>query len=501
MSESPNIPTQVGPFIFERSIGSGAFSTVYDARYLKSQYMVAIKVINKSHFPPDKFERELSMLQSLDHPFVVSFFECLQDSENNYLVMEKIDNGSLLNKINRLGTFPEHVSRRYFCQLISALDYLHNDLKIAHRDIKLENIMLDRSDNIRLIDFGLGNIFRGENVVLQTACGSPAYAPPEMLTGKSYTTSADIWSAGVVLYALTFGRLPFEGNNIQKLVSKIVLEEPKYDISDNVSEDLLDLIKRLLTKDVKLRITIPEIMEHPWFKKYENAQYMNASYGPKIFPSHLDDPQNVCMDDFDVETLNEMKNDFDIELDQSFDDLKNKRFNDVTALYKIIQREKMVEELDKMPQRRHHARLPYGSKRSTLPMSLDKKLIANQMKMRTPPPKASPGNAPPCPLSISLKLTNKCSKNVRSQNSRQSQAMHAAAISLVARHNINMNFNQPGGLNTASNLKANPSINTVALDSGYNAPPPANSNAKTRARSNSNVDNFQRIKITKLPSL
>ena len=103
MSESPNIPSQIGPFVFERSIGNGAFSTVYDARYLNSQYMCAIKVINKSNFPPDKFDRELSMLQSLDHPYVVAFFQYLQDSENNYLVMEKINGGSLLQKINKLG--------------------------------------------------------------------------------------------------------------------------------------------------------------------------------------------------------------------------------------------------------------------------------------------------------------------------------------------------------------------------------------------------------------
>ena len=273
--------------------------------------------------------------------------------------------------------------------------------------------MLDRSDNIRLIDFGLGNIFRGQNVVLQTACGSPAYAPPEMLTGKSYTTSADIWSAGVVLYAMTFGRLPFDGNNIQKLVSKIVLEEPNYDQNNNnndISDELVDLIKRLLTKDVKQRITIPEIMEHPWFKKYEYAQEMNASRGPKMFPLQRSDSQNLD-DDFDMETLNEMKNDFEIEIENSLENLGQKRFNDITALYKIIQREKMIDELDRAPQRRHISRLPFGHKRSTLPMSLDKKVIANQMKLKTPPPKASMapvGNIPPTPLSVSLKLTNKC---------------------------------------------------------------------------------------------
>lgn len=500
MSESPNIPTQKGPFVFERSIGSGAFSNVYDARYLNSQYMVAIKVINKSNFPSDKFDRELSMLQSLDHPYVVAFFEYIQDEENYYLVMEKINNGSLLQKINRLGIFPEHVARHYFCQLIAALDYLHNDLKIAHRDIKLENIMLDRSDNIRLIDFGLGNIFRGQNVVLQTACGSPAYAPPEMLTGKSYTTSADIWSAGVVLYAMTFGRLPFDANNIQKLVSKIVLEEPNYDQNNNVSDELLDLIKRLLTKDVKQRITIPEIMEHPWFKKYENAQEMNAAHGPKMFPPKTSEMQE---EEFDFETLNEMKNDFDIDIEVSLENLRQRQFNDVTALYKIIQREKMIDELDRAPQRRHAPRLPYGQhKRSTLPMSLDnKKLIANQMKMKTPPPKASMapvGIVPPTPLSVSLKLTNKCSKNVRSQNSRQSQAMHNAALSLVARHNINLNFNPvPSG----SNAKINPSINPVLPESSGFGNQQANPiPMKTRTRANSNVESF-RVKLTKLPSL
>lgn len=446
MSEKPNIPQTIGPYNIKHSIGDGAFSTVYDATYKDSPYQVAIKIIKKPSFPPDKLIRELTMMQSLDYPFAVSFFQFLQDSENSYFVMEKIQNGSLLNLLNRYGSLSEWQIRHYFCQLISALDYLHNVLKIAHRDIKLENIMIDRCNNIRLIDFGLGNIFRGENVVLQTACGSPAYAPPEMLTGKTYTTSADIWSAGIVLYAMTYGRLPFDDKNIQRLVTKIVLEEPKYERYDSVlvPEDLSDLIHRLLNKDMNTRITLPEIMDHPWFKKYPLASEMNLNFGPRILPHPnnvlYSNRQKLTISGYDLDTLEEMKNDFGIATEMVEASLLKKEFNDATALYKIIRREKITSSFA-MPKRIESETRSEDSSQNNLNEMKNRNndLRPLQFKCTKKLPTRSPGNSKQVqPLSMSLKLT-KMSQNVRSHNPHQINGSSIpAAYAAMVRHNQNV---------------------------------------------------------------
>jgi hypothetical protein len=171
----------------------------------------------------------------------------------------------MLNYVNNNGPLEEGRARRYFCQLISALHYLHNVRFIAHRDLKAENVLLDRNDNIRLIDFGLSRAFTKGTPTLLTACGSPAYEAPEMIKGFSYTKAADMWSAGVLLYAIVAGRLPFDSENRQDLLQKIVTEEPRY--PSIMSRCLIDLLKRLLVKDPNGRITIDRIQEHPWFSQ------------------------------------------------------------------------------------------------------------------------------------------------------------------------------------------------------------------------------------------
>ena len=270
------MPERIGEYRCTDTLGRGAFSKVFRGVHMPTGLGVAIKVMDKEHFPADKMERELGLCKLLNHPFCCSFYEFIEDEKYYYLVMELVDGGSLFSLVTRRGVPPEWRIRHIFCELISALDYLHEELHIAHRDLKLENIILDRYGNIRLIDFGLGNAFRDDEC-LETACGSPSYAPPEMLRGQTYTVAADVWSAGVLLYALSVGRLPFEDKNINKMVLKIIQEEPNY--PETLPPLLADLIRRMLIKDPKFRIRIEKIKEHPWFKMAVNPELWSGEFG------------------------------------------------------------------------------------------------------------------------------------------------------------------------------------------------------------------------------
>lgn len=257
-----------------RKVGSGAFASVWCAEHELTKIKVGIKVILRSSVEePDakiRFNREIALLKQLHHPFVAELFENFDDDENHYIVMEYAPKGNLLDFVNTNGRTPENQARRFFSQLIQVLEYLHNEVKIAHRDLKAENVMLDEFNNIRVIDFGLSNQFTEENSFLNTACGSPAYAAPEMIKGNKYTKAADIWSSGILLYSMVAGQLPYDDDNIQRLLQKIVYTDIKY--PGFFTPALIDLLKKMLTKAPDLRIDIPRIKEHFWFSQFEYSQ-------------------------------------------------------------------------------------------------------------------------------------------------------------------------------------------------------------------------------------
>ena len=276
MEEKP-VPKKIGSYILRQKLGHGSFSSVYLALDTKTNLPVAIKIISKEKQDIEKIRREAELLQILDHPFCVAFFECIEDENFLYLVQEYVEGKTVFDVINSYGCLPEWFCRHIFCQLICALEYLHVEKNVVHRDLKAENILLDSNRNIRIIDFGFSNKFTKNDNLLQTACGSPAYAPPEMFTGQHYTSTADLWSAGVVLYAMAVGKLPFQDPNMKKLVVKIVSSEPDY--PESLSRDLVDLLHRMLMKDAACRMSIKKIQEHPWFQQYQFANMMNSNFG------------------------------------------------------------------------------------------------------------------------------------------------------------------------------------------------------------------------------
>ena len=333
----------IGNYTIARKLGSGSFASVYLANHNLTGSKVAIKVIHKKSInSPDavtRFNRECAILKQMDHPFIASLFEIIEDDHSFYLVLEFCEHGNMLDYVNTNGRLNENKARHYFCQLVSALDYIHNQKYIAHRDLKAENVLLDANDNIRLIDFGLSNVFTRETPEFKTVCGSPAYASPEMIQGLPYTKAADMWSAGILLYAMVVGRLPYDDPNISVILQKIVSEEVKY--PSFLSHSLTDLLKRLLTKNPDHRITLSRLKEHPWFSQSQYQAILDFNYygGPIVandnqFSNRVIDPlivNHMVSLGIDVRNLPSA--------------LISGELNQLTAIYKELHKEKSTEQM------------------------------------------------------------------------------------------------------------------------------------------------------------
>jgi len=263
-----------GNYLFDHEIGRGSFSTVWFCRHYMLNVPVAIKVIDKitliTKEANERHQREIEILKATNHPYIASLFECFEDDSNIYLVMEFAGYENLLKLINTSGRIPENKARKYFFQISSAVEYLHEKHNILHRDIKCENILIDQYDNVKLIDFGLSNFSRSEEFKVHTICGSPSYSAPELLMGLAYTSAVDIWSMGVVLFTMVAGALPFHAENLSRLIKTILYVELAF--PNFFSANLCDLLQKMLMKDFRNRLPIKKIQNHPWITKGDSIR-------------------------------------------------------------------------------------------------------------------------------------------------------------------------------------------------------------------------------------
>lgn len=260
----------LGKYEMGRFLGKGTFAKVYYGKEISSGESVAIKVLSKDQVKKEgmmeQIKREISVTRLVRHPNIVELKEVLATKTKIFFIMEYVKGGELFAKVAK-GKLNEDVARKYFQQLISAIDFCHSR-GVSHRDLKPENLLLDENENLKISDFGLSALpeqLRNDGL-LHTQCGTPAYVAPEVLRKKGYDGSkADIWSCGVVLYVLLAGFLPFQDENIMRMYRKVFKAE--YEFPPWMSSDSKRLISRLLMADPDKRITIPAIMRMPWFRK------------------------------------------------------------------------------------------------------------------------------------------------------------------------------------------------------------------------------------------
>ena len=215
-----------------------------------------------------KVEREIAVLKLVNHPALLRLYDVFETSKHLFLVLEHVQGGELFDYLVGKGRLPPEEALFFFRQIISGMRYCHSCL-ICHRDLKPENLLLDADMNIKIADFGFASLMKDGNM-LETSCGSPHYASPEVVMGARYDGSqADIWSLGVILYALLTGKLPFDDSHIPRLLAKV--KAGKFVLPNVLSDDVKDLISKMLVVDPEKRITLEEVIVHPWFLGDDNG--------------------------------------------------------------------------------------------------------------------------------------------------------------------------------------------------------------------------------------
>ncbi|KAG0497198.1 hypothetical protein HPP92_001889 [Vanilla planifolia] len=272
---------RVGRYELGRTLGEGTFAKVKFARNLETGENVAIKILDKEkvlrHKIADQIKREISTMKLIRHPNVVRMFEVMASKTKIYIVLELVTGGELFDKIARQGRFKEDEARKYFQQLINAVDYCHSR-GVYHRDLKPENLLLDSGGQLKVSDFGLSALPQQLQAdgLLHTTCGTPNYVAPEVINNKGYDgAKADLWSCGVILFVLMAGYLPFDDSNLLSLYNKIFKAD--FTCPSWFSTNAKKLIKKILDPNPQTRITIAEILENEWFKKgYQPPRFETA---------------------------------------------------------------------------------------------------------------------------------------------------------------------------------------------------------------------------------
>lgn len=272
----------VGQYTLSSTLGVGTFGKVKLAEHATTKQKVAIKIINRRKMEQmnmhEKIRREINILQFLKHPHVIRLYELLDTPSDIFMVMEYVSGGELFDHIVHKLRLREDEARRFFQQILSGVEYCHQNM-VTHRDLKPENLLLDANLHIKIADFGLSNVMR-DGEFLKTSCGSPNYASPEVVSGKSYVgPEVDIWSCGVVLYALLCGSLPFDDENVPNLFRKI--KHGNFTLPGHLSSEAKDLIVQMLVVDPTRRITFGQIRRHSWFQR-DLPEYLATTLRPMI---------------------------------------------------------------------------------------------------------------------------------------------------------------------------------------------------------------------------
>ncbi|XP_059155965.1 calcium/calmodulin-dependent protein kinase kinase 1-like isoform X2 [Physella acuta] len=322
--------TQLNQYKLKDEIGKGSYGIVKLAYNEQDDEHYAMKILSKTKLmkkagffrrmpparegkpnsrPPNPLERvyrEIAILKKLDHPNIVKLVEVLDDPDEDklYLVFELVDKGEVMT-VPTDSPFSEEVARNYFRDIILGIEYLHYQ-KIIHRDIKPSNLLLADDGHIKIADFGVSNEFIGGDAFLTNSAGTPAFMAPETLKDDANNfqgKALDIWALGITLYCFIYGKVPFEEEYVLGLHKKILKEHVRFPEKPQTSEDVKNLILRMLNKNPSTRITLPEIKEDPWVTCHGRFPMPSEEANCVLVTITEDDVKNVVKHVPKIETL------------------------------------------------------------------------------------------------------------------------------------------------------------------------------------------------------
>uniref|UniRef100_A0A8K9XSZ4 Protein kinase domain-containing protein n=1 Tax=Oncorhynchus mykiss TaxID=8022 RepID=A0A8K9XSZ4_ONCMY len=291
----------VGPYRMEKTLGKGQTGLVKLGVHCITGQKVAIKIVNREKLSESvlmKVEREIAILKLIEHPHVLKLHDVYENNKYLYLVLEHVSGGELFDYLVKKGRLTPKEARKFFRQIISALDFCHSH-SICHRDLKPENLLLDEKNDIRIADFGMASLQVGDSL-LETSCGSPHYACPEVIRGEKYDgRRADVWSCGVILFALLVGALPFDHDNLRQLLEKVksgVFHMPHF-----IPPDCQALLKGMIEVDPDKRLKLEAVQKHSW---YQSGQNEPCPEQPP--PRHVCMGRILCLTELDPDVLDSM---------------------------------------------------------------------------------------------------------------------------------------------------------------------------------------------------
>ncbi|OHT02689.1 CBL-interacting serine/threonine-protein kinase 8 [Tritrichomonas foetus] len=310
----------LGDYRILETIGEGASSKVRLAQSLITGKLFAMKIISKKRLESDEnlskqVKREIEIMNQLDHPSIVKLHGVLESKKNIYLILDYAAGGELFEKLKIAERFDEDIARSYFQQLIDAISYMHSKNAI-HRDLKLENLLLDENGALKVADFGLSIMAKNSTDMLKTRCGTPYYVAPEIFSSTRYAgPPTDVWSCGVILYTMLTGEFPFDGISLQQLAQQImrgIVTFPSY-----IPFGAIDLMRHIFLPNPNMRYTIDDIKKHPWFAE---------NYKPTVIPGETETRTAVTKTYSDIKikiksTGNGQSNESDI---NDYDEYSNK---------------------------------------------------------------------------------------------------------------------------------------------------------------------------------
>lgn len=339
MSGGPQLQPlmKIGHYILGQTLGVGTFGKVKVGEHQLTKHKVAVKILNRQKIKSldvvGKIRREIQNLKLFRHPHIIKLYQVISTPTDIFMIMEYVSGGELFEYIVKHGKLQEHEARRFFQQIISGVDYCHRHM-IVHRDLKPENLLLDHNMHVKIADFGLSNMMM-DGEFLRTSCGSPNYAAPEVISGKLYAgPEVDIWSCGVILYALLCGTLPFDDEHVPTLFRKI--KSGIFPIPEYLNKMVVTLLCSMLQIDPMKRASIEDIKKHDWFQKDCPAY---------LFPSPVEQDSSII----DTEAIFEVCDKFGVKDTEVYNALLSGDPHDQLAIayHLIIDNKRIADEAAK----------------------------------------------------------------------------------------------------------------------------------------------------------